>query len=113
MKIKQREIRVNEAVLMLDEPYAKVWFVDLASKYAHVLQAGPDEVLLNADSNTLGVDQEHRLSPTALVLGLPWGWNVTAQCIRYTCRVVAYRLPHGALDGYLNQELAHTDEDPD
>lgn len=92
MRIEPGEIRVNAVGTILDETNVKVWHVDLHSKYAAILSLSDEEVLLCAAGDTLGVDETHRGTPTAVALpALGDGWSVMAECRRYTLRVVAYR----------------------
>lgn len=92
MNVAPGEIRVNEVVAVLDEPHAKVWHVDLGSKYAEVLSTDGGQVLLHAGERALGVDPDRAGCPTAFVLGLGDGWDVLAECTKGTLRIVAYRV---------------------
>jgi len=85
------EIQVSGIDVMVDDPSAKVWHIDLATKYAAVLAYSTDRVFLWATEDTLWVDENRRGMPTALVLGLPDDWNVIVDCARYTCRIVGYQ----------------------
>lgn len=91
MLIVPGEIRVSAALLVLDQPHARIWHLDLDSKYAQVLSYTAQEVLLIADERTMGVDEALRGRPTAVAVKLPQGWNVMVDCSRYTCRIIGYR----------------------
>lgn len=104
------EIRVNYGLLVVDEPRAKVWEIDLHSKYSEVLSygtnlAGEPEVLLAAGERTLRTDDACPGIPTRIILvGLdgagPHGWNWLAEAGRYTVRIAAYRPAYpGDLEG--------------
>lgn len=100
MRITAGEVRVNLAELVIDTAEFKVWLVDLESKYAELLTYSDDEVVLIAGARTLRPDPARRGVPTVLHVDLPDGgerWHVLAECRRYTCRVVAYRLPPAAI----------------
>ena|SRR6476469_959857 len=85
------EIRVASVEVMLDWSLAKVWYVDLHSKYAEILTYSNEEVLLHAGERTLRLDESLRGKPTAIRLDLPDDWSLIVDCARYTCRIVAYR----------------------
>lgn len=91
ISIEPGEIRVASVDNLLDEPYAKVWYVDLDSKYAEVLAVSTREVLLHASERTLRLDESSLGRPTALLFDLPDEWEVIVDCARYTCRIVAYQ----------------------
>lgn len=86
-------VRVDSVDLMLDRDDVKVWHINLNSKYAVLASYSDDGVImLDADTDTL------RTNPTAAVTVVslpPLGdeWSLISACARYTCRVVAYRLP--------------------
>jgi hypothetical protein len=91
------EIRLNYALLVVDEPNAAVWHIDTHSKYPAILAYGHDhtgapEILVAAGEHTLKIDEGLRGTPTRIVLdGLDDTWSPLAEAGRYTIRLVAYR----------------------
>jgi len=102
LRVTPGEIRLNYARQVVDDEHAKVWEVDLHSKYAEVLAYGHDdhgtpEVLIYAGEFTLGLDESLRGTPTRIALtSLDDGWSLMAESPRYTLRLVAYQ-PEGAM----------------
>lgn len=92
MNIEKGEVRVASVLMVLDRPNMKVWHIDLYSKYAEILAYSTDEVLLGAGDRTLRIDEQRKGQPTALIIGLPDDWYVIAECARYTCRIVGYKV---------------------
>lgn len=89
------EIKVAAVDVILERPDVVIWHVDLDSKYAEILAASPEEVLLLAGQRTLGIDESMSGLATRLRLGLPTdqNWSLITDCSRYTLRIVVYRLP--------------------
>lgn len=91
------EVRVRHVDLVLDTPDVRVWHIDLNSKYAEVLAYSREEVLLYAIDETLRTDEGQRGVPTSVKVNVPeddddYAWVMMADCGRYRCRFVAYRM---------------------
>jgi len=97
--IEPGEIQMNYALRVVDDDHAKVWEIDLHSKYAEVLAYTHDEVgqpgiLIHAGEHTLKLDESRRGMPTRIIaVGLD-NWTVMAETARYTLRVIAYQPRH-------------------
>lgn len=90
------EIQLHYALLVVDDQHAKAWNVDLHSKYAQVLSCdydddGRPQVLVYAVGRTLRLNESLRGMPTRITLtSLNDSWQLMAECLRYTLRIVAY-----------------------
>lgn len=92
VEVVRGEIRVSAIDLMLDTDYARVWEVDLDSKYAEVGSICDDgTIMLVGCDRTLRMDEECRGEATVITVPVPGGWTVMAECARYTCRIVAWK----------------------
>lgn len=92
---------------VLDEPRAKVWEIDLVSKYPgnpyysltwtdeFGVESSPDVatfmVHVPASPDTLRIDPSADTDTTFTIHGLARDWIVMAEAVRYTVRIVAYR----------------------
>lgn len=95
VRVRVGEIKVAVVDLVLDTEWAKAWHIGLGSKWADASSYAQDDgearIYLQAIEETLDHDFDLRGTSTMIIVQVPDNWTILAECVRYTCRIVAYK----------------------
>jgi hypothetical protein len=96
VEVVEGEVVVNHVRQVVDDPHAKIWEVDLSTKYADVLSygsgAGHLDVSLCATADSLNVDEAKAGRSTVVRIEVPDAgrWRVMGSAARYTARIAVW-----------------------